>query len=132
MAETDFTDWTRVDFGDPYGAPAGRANAEKEVHNDVQKPIQQLMCDVHEQATSDRLSTDAKQMWITVRMVSMMGRVALEHERVGKELVRLTDDLVRLTDYLVKLTWWIKFLTIALCIIGVLTIIVGLIPVFHH
>ena len=64
--------------------------ATKEVNQDVQKPIQQLICDVHEQAQQPGLTEQQKQSWMMVRMVSMMGQVALEHERNHKWLVILT------------------------------------------
>ena len=44
MAE--FTDWKRRDFGDPQGVPSQRPAAEKETNQDLQKPIQQLVCEI--------------------------------------------------------------------------------------
>src|SRR5688500_2889632 len=46
----DFTKWQRKVFGDPYGVPPNRGAAESENNRDLQKDIQQLVCDVHEQA----------------------------------------------------------------------------------
>lgn len=105
----NFTDWTRKDFGDPYGPPPSRPIAEQETNQDLQKPIQQLICDVHEHAQTPGAPNE-KMIWMTMRMVSMMGRVALEHERVGKRIVVLTWVLVWLTILLAVLTGFLIYL----------------------
>lgn len=100
----DFTKWKRKDFGDPFGVPLNRAKAEEEANQDVQKPIQQLLCDVHEQAGMKGIGQGSQQKYVTVRMASMMARVALEHERNHKALVLLTWVIAALTVVLVVLT----------------------------
>lgn len=100
------TKWTRKDFPAPPLNLSLRERAELETERDLQKPIQQLVCDVHEeiinplppQHTNERLVGAQK------RMVSMMGRVALEHERSTTVLVRLTWALVFLTIAIIALT----------------------------
>jgi hypothetical protein len=92
--------WTRVEF-EPGSltqeAKERRTKAEKETRRDIQKPIQQLICDVHEGSLDPNESTDKRLLYMSSRMVSMMGRVALEHERASRRLVWLTWVLVFLT-----------------------------------
>lgn len=107
----DYTKWKRKDFGDSHGVPPVRPDAEKETNQDLQKPIQQIMCDVHEHAKMPGNSVD-KMPWMIMRMVSMMGRVALEHERVGKRLIVLTWVLIALTVVLAALTAALIFIDI--------------------
>ncbi|SRR5260370_31818497 len=105
-----YTKWQRVDLespGEPPPAgtdPARRKLAEKETNKDLRKPIQQLICDVHEEAIDPNRPIDFNLVHATKRMVSMMGRVALEHERSSAWLVRLTWVLVALTTAILFLT----------------------------
>lgn len=76
---------------------------ERETNNDLRKPIQQLICDVHEEISSPR-SIEENLNHAIKRTVSMMGRVALAHERSSKVLTWLTVVLVILTIAIVWLT----------------------------
>ena len=69
----------------------------------MQKPIQQLICDVHEEANSTR-TIEENLLHATKRMVSMVGRAALVHECMSKILVAFTGVLVILTGLLIWLT----------------------------
>jgi hypothetical protein len=80
-----------------------RAAAEEETRRDLRKPIQQLICDVHEGAMDQSLSDEERFRWALRRMVSMMGRVALEHEYLSKQIVLLTWVIVGLTVLVVVL-----------------------------
>ena len=111
--QIDWKKWKRQDFGDPGGVPKYRSEAEQQTAWDVQKPIQQLICDVHEEALNPNRSHDENLIGAIRRMVSMMGRVALEHERTGNLLVRLT--------------WWIMVLTIA---VAAFTVVVTLLTAY--
>jgi hypothetical protein len=62
-----------------------------------------LICDVHEEASDSSRPLELSQLLATRRMVSMLGRVALEHERSSKLLVRLTIVLVIMTAVLIWL-----------------------------
>jgi hypothetical protein len=102
----DHTEWTRINFEDP-GEPSlsqtdpnRRINAERETKKDMQKSIQQLICDVHEGAHDPNKNPDERLLYMSSRMVSMMGRVALEHEVTSKRLVWLTWILIVLTIFL--------------------------------
>jgi len=83
--------------------PERRKKMERDTNNDLRKPIQQLICDVHEEISSPR-SIEENLNHAVKRMVSMMGRVALAHERNSNILTRLTWVLVILTIILVILT----------------------------
>ena len=107
--------WTRIEFESDLSQEARerRANAEKETNRDLQKPIQQLICDVHEGAQDPNGTPDDRLLYMSTRMVSMMGRVALEHERTSRRLVWLTWVLVFLTILLgigTAATIYIEFL----------------------
>src|ERR1035438_4394624 len=73
-----------------------RERAEIETTRDMSKPIEQLVCDSHDMAERviDENSAPAHVNWCLMqsqkRMVSLMGRVAIEHERNSKWLVWLT------------------------------------------
>ena len=83
---------------------ARRRQCEEETNRDLRKPIQQLMCDVHEEASDPSRPLELSQLLATRRMVSMLRRVALEHERSSKLLVWFTIVLVIMTAVLIWLT----------------------------
>ena len=116
-------DWTRKDFTPPPTGPGAewREVAEVETDRDLQKPVQQLVCDVHEECLCplpDRAQGETDEHWnqrlavlqlqrligAQKRMVSLMGRVAWEHERTSRMLVWLTVVLVVMTAVLIWLT----------------------------
>ena len=53
IRKPDYTKWKRINF-DPPPHDIVRVVAEHETNNDVRKPIQQLICDVHEEVLSAR------------------------------------------------------------------------------
>src|SRR5258708_3408940 len=110
MSQKNWTKWTRINSPDPDQTMPLTKLAELETGRDLQKPVQQLLCDVHEEVNVDlppRASGETEEHWNQVRvvlqlqrlvgaqkrMVSMMGRVALEHEHSSTILVRLTGVL---------------------------------------
>jgi len=81
-----------------------RERAELETNRDLSKPLEQLVCDFHDMAELVINPNDANAAninWFMIqaqkRMVSLMGRVAIEHERSSKRLVNLTWALGGLT-----------------------------------
>lgn len=76
---------------------AQRADVEREVNQEPQKPIQQLVCHIHEELMHSREPEATK------RLASMMGRVAVEHERNSIALKWLTWAIMLLTAALVFL-----------------------------
>lgn len=111
----DYTKWKRVNL-ESSGQRSltetdgpRRRRCEEETNRDLSKPIQQLICDVHEEASDQDRTCELSQLLATRRMVSMIGRVALEHERSSTMLVRLT--------------WWLVFLTIAIVFLTVVMLV---------
>ena len=84
--------------------PTRRKEAERQTNNDLRKPIQQLICDVHEEAITPDRPVAESLIHATKRMVSMMGRVALAHERSSRILIGLTAVLTVLTLAILWLT----------------------------
>jgi hypothetical protein len=104
--------WTRKNF-DPQNlhGKSTRDRAEIETSRDLVKPIEQLVCDFHDIAeialsktSPDDVNANTLLIQAEKRMVSLMGRVALAHERSSRWLVGLTVVLVFLTAVLVWLT----------------------------
>ncbi len=112
----DHTRWVRKPFEVPgevsllVSDPGRRAAADEETRRDLQKPIQQLICDVHEGAMDRGLPYEERYLWAVRRMVSMMGRVVLEHERLSRTVVWLN--------------WVILALTVVVAILGALSLYV--------
>ena len=119
LGRKDCIDWEpRKDFGDPKPVDKNyRAEQEKEAKQDLQKPIWQLVCDVHEEANNkERKNLKENLIHATKRMVSMMGKVASDNERTQKKLVYLNTVLTVLTlvlasDFIQKaFRWFLGFL----------------------
>jgi hypothetical protein len=106
----DYTKWKRLNLEPPgqrslsETEPERRRLAEEETNKDLRKPIQQLICDVQEETRDPHRTIEQNLVHATARMVSMMGRVALEHERNSTLLIRLTWVLVVFTLAIVCLT----------------------------
>jgi hypothetical protein len=113
----DWTKWKRVDLesqGEPSDPSGKRKLAEEETNKDLRKPIQQLICDVHEEALHPNRRIEENLLHANKRMVSMMGRVALAQERSNKLLIWLTVVLIGLTVVLIGLTVVLVILTAVL------------------
>ncbi|MCC7390284.1 MAG: hypothetical protein IT431_16130 [Phycisphaerales bacterium] len=110
----DYTKWSRIDFdGTGEGSPQ-RQEATKETNRDLQKSIPQLICDVHEEVSAGR-SAETNLAHAIKRMVSMMGRVALEQEKSTRTMIRLTRWLTALTVVLTVLTILTVFTSLRAC-----------------
>jgi hypothetical protein len=111
--------WVRKNYNTdllPKGRGSERARAEMETTRDLSKPIEQLVCDFHDMAEAviDRNSAKPEDVnWHLIhaqkRMVSLMGRVALEHKRSSDSLVRLTRVLMFLTVVLLLFTAYLSY-----------------------
>ena len=108
----DFTSWERINLDPPGQAPLTteqkniRELAEAETNRDLKKPIQQLLCDVHEEVHQTHRSVEENIIHANKRMVSMMARVALSNERYSGVLLKLTRILVALTIVLAVMTFF--------------------------
>jgi hypothetical protein len=89
--------WTRKDFDLRLLAGlSSRERAEKETDRDLVKPIEQLLCDVHDMAERIEQGGDLASKPIQAmlhaqkRMVSMMAKVALSNDRLAWRMEVLT------------------------------------------
>lgn len=102
----DFTSWERINLDSPGQTPLTekqkdiRKLAEDETNRDLKKPIQQLLCDVHEEVHQTHRTVEENIIHANKRMVSMMARVALSNDRYSGVLLKLTWILVVLYYYI--------------------------------
>jgi hypothetical protein len=111
FAEEPTKKWKRKDYNlKKLEGLSERERAELETNRDLSKPIEQLVCDFHDiaevamTAQGTKIDMNMLQMQAEKRMVSLMGRVAIEHQRSSKLLVWLTVVLVIMTSVLIWLT----------------------------
>jgi hypothetical protein len=103
-------DWRRLEFEDVAAtklseeAQARRHEAEKQTERDLAKPVQQLICDVHEGAIDPDNPPVGRMLYMMPRMVAMMGRVALEQDKLSRRLYRWTVVLAVLTVLIAAMT----------------------------
>lgn len=113
--------WTRRDFPDADQTKGLRYLAEVETDRDLQKPVQQLLCDVHEESLNplppiapgeteqhwnERLAVLQLQRLIGAqkRMVSLQTVSTFQTERLSKLVMWLTVVIVIQTFLLIGLT----------------------------
>jgi len=126
--------WARRSYGAPVRDPdCLRMNAERETDRDLDKPLEQLACDIHETylwwEKINAIPTKLTKMYKPVHLVlyalarkaSMDAKVALINEELGKNIhagveenIRLQQKIEKLTKWLVGLTWALAVLTVAL------------------
>lgn len=90
--------WKRKNYGP--NEREGRALFELEADRDLDKSIEQLVCDVHEDThvgrdVFERLANAQK------RFASLMARVALSNDKVARQMLWLTWAIVLLTAAIV-------------------------------
>ncbi len=99
--------WKRKNF-DESKLPAPdkvRERSEIETDRDLAKPIEQLLCDVHEEIHNDKRASLENIASAQKRMVSMMARVAISSERLNKKIFLLTLVLTVLTIAILIFTY---------------------------
>ena len=95
--------WIRMEFPpNPY--ETRREIAEEEVRRDLLKSIPQLMCNAHEESHDPDRSQEENIGGAIKRMVSLMGRVAIENEKASRQMLWLTWLLAALTVAILLLT----------------------------
>jgi fructose-1,6-bisphosphatase len=92
--------WKRKNYGP--NERVGRELFELEADRDLDKSIEQLVCDVHEEThvgsdVFERLANAQK------RFASLMGRVALSNDKVARQMLWLTWAIAILTGVIVLL-----------------------------
>jgi hypothetical protein len=98
----DIREWTRVPFREDMGSPV-RQDAALETDHDLQKEVQNLLCDVHEEALHPSINWEImtiperqlhlalqKLMGINKRLASLLTVSALETGRVNAMVMWLT------------------------------------------
>jgi hypothetical protein len=120
----DVRDWTRVQFAEDRGSPV-RPLAVLETDHDLQKEVQNLLCDVHEEALDPIITNDQwqqmplpeqrlqlalqKLMGVNKRLASLLTVSALETARVNSLLLWLTGVIILQTFLVIALTIYTLF-----------------------
>lgn len=76
---------------------SNRERAEIETNRDLDKPIEQLLCDVHEETHNPGGTELANIACAQKRMVSLMARVAISNDKVACQMKWLTAVIALLT-----------------------------------
>jgi hypothetical protein len=84
-----------------------RRGAEMETDRDLAKPMEQLVCDVHEETHDPNRSELANLAGAQKRMVSMMARVAKSSDRASFWMIVLTFAIALMTAALLLFTYWL-------------------------
>ena len=97
--------WTRLNFDESkLEGLTNRQRSEIETNRDLIKPVEQLVCDVHEE-THDPNRTELQNIASAQkRMVSMMARLAKSNDRMTKQIVCLTWAIAIMTLVIVVFT----------------------------
>ena len=84
-----------------------RERSEIEIDRDLIKPIEQLVCDVHEETHNPNRSELQNIASAQKRMVSMMARVAISNDRMTKQMLILTWAIALMTLAITVMTIFI-------------------------
>jgi hypothetical protein len=120
----DIRNWTRVPFKEDRGSPV-RALAALETDHDLQKEVQNLLCDVHEEALDPIITKEVweqmegperrlqlalqKLMGTNKRLASLLTVSALETARSNSLLLWLTVIIILQTFAVIGLTVFALF-----------------------
>jgi len=74
-----------------------RERSELEADRDLDKPVEQLVCDVHEETHDTKRDSLANIAGAQKRMTSMMAKIAKSNDRLGKNMLALTIAILVLT-----------------------------------
>lgn len=102
--------WKRKLYDESKHAGLSRRElAELETDRDMDKPPEQLVCDVHEETLDSGRQTLENIAHAQKRMTSMLARVALGNQKVSDRMLGLTWAIGIMTFIMlifVILTWW--------------------------
>jgi hypothetical protein len=97
--------WKRLSFDESILTDlSDRERAEIETDRDLVKPVEQLLCDVHEETHNPNRSAQENIASAQKRMVSLMARVAISNDRSTKVMTYLTWAISIMTLAIVVLT----------------------------
>jgi hypothetical protein len=90
--------WTRAIFDESkLEGLSNRQRSEIETNRDLAKPIEQLVCDVHEETHNSERTELQNIASAQKRMVSMMARVAKSNDRLTFQMIVLTWVIAAMT-----------------------------------
>lgn len=90
--------WTRMIFDESkLKGLSDRQRSEIETDRDLIKPVEQLVCDVHEETHNSNRTELQNIASAQKRMVSMMARVAKSNDRMTRQMVVLTVAIAAMT-----------------------------------
>lgn len=102
--------WRRKNYNPASVSGVRRKIAETETNRDLDKPIEQLLCDVHEESLDPGRTEWANIAGAQKRMVSLMTRVAQGNDVISKRMLQLTWVMAVMTAVILVFTvlMWIQ------------------------
>lgn len=106
LHEDPMQKWTRMNFDESklVGLTI-RQRSEIETNRDLIKPIEQLVCDVHEETHNSDRGELQNLACAQKRMVSMMARVSKSNDRMALQMTRLTWAIALMTLVILVFTF---------------------------
>jgi hypothetical protein len=90
--------WKRKNYDESkLHKPLIREDFELETDRDLDKPLEQLVCDVHEETNKNNRTPIENIAHAQKRMVSMMARIAKSNEKLTKWIIGLTVVIIIMT-----------------------------------
>jgi hypothetical protein len=105
---------TRLEFDDCKN-PGLRERSEVEAARDLEKPIEQLLADVHEEAEGN--TDEGRIAGALKRLVSMQVQVVRANNRAADAAAKATSAAAKATSAMVALTWAIFVLTLVMTVL---------------
>lgn len=96
--------WRRKNYDPGLVKGERRKIAETETNRDLDKPIEQLLCDVHEESLDSDRTEGTNTSGAQKRMVSLMTRVAKGNDIIANRMLRLTWTVVVMTAVILVFT----------------------------
>jgi len=112
--------WKRANFDPPPDAAQQmrRKEVEKITDHDLQKPIQQFLCDVHEEANRPpcEKSTNQQLTYAEDRILDAIDKLSCENKRMVALQTVTAFSSARMTKWIIALTLMLVLLTIFLVV----------------
>jgi len=112
--------WKRLDFDPPLDIDKQirRNKAKEDSDHDLQKPLQQFLCDVHEEANRPpcEKSNNTQLTYADDRILDAIDKLSCENKRMVALQTVTAYETSRMTKWMIFLTVIIIVLTFFLCI----------------
>lgn len=112
--------WGRKDFDPPLSTEkeSFRKLAELEADHDLQKPIQQFLCDVHEEAHRPpcEKSNNEHLTYADDRILDAIDKISCQNKRIVALQTKTAYEATKTTNWMILMTIVIAFLTFILTI----------------